>query len=519
MAITWQNVHSPNNTGILSVMQDQPRIINQSVNDLANVINDVGVKQDDAKVQNLLNKLQSFKTVDEVKAFEGSDEYAQLTSGIVRNENQAKVRGSTDARAQGLREMITNENSFTDGQATRDFNNTKLGFTRPAELVNAEANAALAPKLNQIAAVNAETGFKEALFKEQNIDQTQSDALAKSTNSRLSTEAEAVTLKETAANKPYVDQFNAALNGKDYESAKTVIDSLQGAAKGAAIAALNNAQVADAATQRELAARQQGDLAANESGIVDLNNKIATIKESTIGSQTGQAAVAKLTAGDAKKGAAIAELLVKYPALNDLPIAKALAVVQKNMAGFDEWFTRDSTVQAKIKSDLDSELELNKPFIDANKSSLAQYSQGLERLQKDGNRLYEMYNPGAAAQKAAYIANQDLVAKQTADAKASLKMNAEPTKAVLDQREAETRAQLDIALVESGQKKTLSPTTIKFRAEAGKKTVDSLFGAPTSGGMFGDVINNNSTKSDASQKIIDKLQKELKTIEAAKKSK
>ncbi len=519
MAITWQNVYSPNNAGILNVMQDQSRLVSQGFNDLAGVVNDVGVQKDDARVQNLMNKLQSFKTVDEVKAFEASDEYAQLTGGIVRNENQGKVRGSIDARAQGLRELITGENTFADNISNREQTNNLKAINNPVAIQNAEALAALAPLNNQTAAVNATTGFKEALFKEQNIDQTQSDAVAKSANTRLTTEADAVTLKETAANKPYEDKFTAAIAGKDYASAKTLIDSLQGPAKANALVALQNAQIADATTQRNLTVQQQTDLANNEASIVGLNNKIATINESTAGSQTGQSAIAKLVGDDPKKKAAISELFVKYPQLADLPIAKALTVVQKNMAGFDEWFTSDRTVQAKIKADLDNEIKLNAPFIEANKSSLAQYNQGLERLKKEGDRQFNIVNPGLAAQSAAIKANQDLITKQTQAAKVSLKETAKPTAAVLNQREAETKAQLDIALVDAGQKKELSPATLKFRESQGNATIDNLFGKSSSSLTIGLPKVKIESSEEAARKNISKLQNELKKIQDAKKSK
>ena len=420
MAITWQNVNAPNNAAILSIMQDQPRLIQNSVNDLSKVVGDVGIKQDEARVQNLLNKLSSFKTIGEVKAFEGSDEYAQMAGSIVRNENQAKVRGANDARVQGLRDLVTGENKFNDAEIDRVQNNKLRDIINPEAEANALALAESGDLTRKVA--------KNRLLAEAELAPIQqTNTLNTAIETRKAAEDK---LKYT----PITEQVNRLRLNNDFQGAMDLIKANPDMPNGAALYQDIKTQLQnDAAYSAGLvsaadAAQQKKDerVRASRTDVTTANNELINARASTIGSPEGIAKMNEYANPDFSK--AISKLLLDNPKYGQIPnsVIQALANKYDKGTGFfryGEFYADEGELKTNLGIALDKALKNNDLAIKTQQKDITDKTNNVVATTLKADQDYIKANPELAAK-----AKELSVKRNEAKIKAALKEEDKVTK-------------------------------------------------------------------------------------------
>jgi len=268
MAITWQNVFGPDSSNILKGMRESTADMSKTLSGFADMVGEEGDRRDAGRVNNLLTKLQGFKTVEEVEAYQASPEGAAAAAGIFNPENQAKIRAAIDARPTELMQRATAKFAFgaaTDADKIRQQDLIELPTVK---------------RIQEAIAANDATALK-ALFRDTDVREEAKFRIQQ--RDSLNALADRSSLEE----RQYSDELTANQSRLASVAAITAGISQSASQRISAIAA--QSQAANAARQ-ELRAEAEGRTRAEQAGALTL----ATIRAATIKSRadalTGTAA-------------------------------------------------------------------------------------------------------------------------------------------------------------------------------------------------------------------------------------
>lgn len=116
MAITWQNVQGRDSAAILSGINQSGANLGESFRDLGALVGQEGDRRDTGRLNNLMAKLQSFKTPEEAEAFGQTPEGQEMMAGLTNEENRAQFQTALAARPGAIRQDITQRQEFDTAQ-------------------------------------------------------------------------------------------------------------------------------------------------------------------------------------------------------------------------------------------------------------------------------------------------------------------------------------------------------------------------------------------------------------------
>lgn len=123
--ITWQNVTGRSLAEAAAPLESASKLILGGFDRLSNTVDGYGKLQqtiqnqeEEANVQNFMERLQRARTPEEVAALQASGELDALRSTL-KPTSLAKVRGAEDSRIASLMQQTTARNTFEDSMADR----------------------------------------------------------------------------------------------------------------------------------------------------------------------------------------------------------------------------------------------------------------------------------------------------------------------------------------------------------------------------------------------------------------
>jgi hypothetical protein len=288
MAITWRNVNGPSNDGILRALVQQPQVIGDSLNQLGGQLNNISAEQDTARVNNLLAKLDSFKTIDEVNAFEQSEEGQMLRNSIVRNENQAAVRNAPDARIKGIQDGIIANNTFTTNQQAFEQEQLLAPGKRTIAQKTQENDLALLPKTLKVKELKTATDLSNAEFDAETLPTTQNVKKLENAAKKYQAEDTIKAAEYKRENEPYINSVDEFVIADNFEGAKKVAANLVGPDKTVKLAQIKAAEIAYITNKKAIDQIDQNDLSTISNQKIAIYDELTKANNSIISSDVGR---------------------------------------------------------------------------------------------------------------------------------------------------------------------------------------------------------------------------------------